>query len=611
MSSSPPSVSAEKKHWWMSNRKVAGRYLKDARALIATQEPSHVSSALGLLDAALALSPRSEVALELKARSLLYLRRFRDVADMLQDYIPSFKEGADVDDSSTSLSSESSVATTTSSSSSSSSKQLYRERLKLLPLSSSSSFLDDGGQGPDGARCLSVSNLKRRLLAGLGKSGDGEGQWRYIVLGQACSHLGMMEDAVVLLQTGRRLASAASRRDSHHLPDDFFSFSASDAIDEASSVSTSISAGPSSSSAPPAVPPTELDSASHLLSSIKLLLRRRAAAVAALDAGLPTESARHFSKILDGRRGVPHSFAAGCLVGRAAAYHAAGRIVESIADCNRALALDPASIPALRARADLLESVGSLPDCLRDLDHLKLLYDAILRDRKLPGPLWRPHGEVRYRDIPGDLRELLSRIQELRQRVARGEAFNVDYHALVGVRRGCTRSELERAYLLLCLKHQPDRAAAFVDRLEFGDEHRDIDAVRDQAKMSASMLYRLLQKGYCSIMSSIMDEEAVEKQRRLREATAATAASPPSLVPESAKLPGREQGVLVENGKERNVFAPPPSTTPSPETTAAAAAAASAVFQGVFCRDLAAVGSLFSQVGFNQTMQVTYEALSC
>ncbi|MCI89173.1 DnaJ heat shock N-terminal domain-containing family protein, partial [Trifolium medium] len=29
--------------------------------------------------------------LELKARSLLYLRRFKDVADMLQDYIPSLR----------------------------------------------------------------------------------------------------------------------------------------------------------------------------------------------------------------------------------------------------------------------------------------------------------------------------------------------------------------------------------------------------------------------------------------------------------------------------------------------------------------------------------------
>ncbi|KAI5321958.1 hypothetical protein L3X38_031030 [Prunus dulcis] len=64
--------------------------------LLALLKPvSKIASAVGLLDAALAISPRLEQALELKARSLLYLRRFKDVADMLQDYIPSLKMASD------------------------------------------------------------------------------------------------------------------------------------------------------------------------------------------------------------------------------------------------------------------------------------------------------------------------------------------------------------------------------------------------------------------------------------------------------------------------------------------------------------------------------------
>lgn len=407
----------------------------------------------------------------------------------------------------------------------------------------------------------------------------------------------------MLLQTGRRLATAASRRESRYLSDDDFS---------SSSTLVSNEACPAASSSSPPILSTELEGAAHLLSHIKLLLRRRAAAVAALDAGLATESVRHFTKLLDGRRGTPHSFAAGCLVGRAAAYRACGRIADSIADCNRALALDPASIPALRARADLLESVRSLPDCLRDLDHLKLLYDAILRDRKLPGPAWRIHNGVRYRDIAGDLRALASRTQDLRQRVARGEAYNVDYYALIGVRRGCSRSELERAHLLLSLKHRPDKAAAFVDRVEFTDDYRDLDAVRDQAKMSALMLYRLLQKGYSSIMSTVIDEEAAEKQT-LRavaalqaEATAVPSPRPTEKTPPEgdyggSQRPSVESGEPDETGREQKL----------PSDAKAAAAAAASVFQGVFCRDLAAVGSLLSQVNFNRAISVKYEALSC
>ena len=58
----------------------------------------------------------------------------------------------------------------------------------------------------------------------------------------------------------------------------------------------------------------------------------------------------------------------------------------------------------------------------------------------------------------------------------------MDYYALLGVRRGCTRSELESAHLVLTLKLKPDRSVSFAERLELVDEHRDLEAVRDQAR---------------------------------------------------------------------------------------------------------------------------------
>ncbi|XP_039129804.1 uncharacterized protein LOC120265915 [Dioscorea cayenensis subsp. rotundata] len=547
---SSPSLPSEKKHWWLSNKKVVEKYLRDARVLIASQQTADVTAALGLIEAALVLAPRLETTLELKARSLLFLRRFRDVADMLQDYIPSFRAAGD-DDSGTSLSGAGSAE-----------QLLPRERAKLL------SSGEERSDGERSFRCFSVADLKKKVMAGLCKNSEKEGQWRYLVLGQACSHLGLMEDAIALLQTGRRLATAAFRRESVCWSEDSFSFTDNPSIPP-----------------PPSLPSSESEAASHLVSHIKFLLRRRAAAIAALDANLPNESVRHFSKILDGRRSVPQAFAAYCFVGRASAYRAAGRLAEAIADCNRALALDPASIPALRERADLLEAVRSHADCLHDLDHLKLLYDSILRDQKLPGPAWKPHYDVRYRDIPSNLRTLTARIQLLRLRVAAGEGSNVDYYALIGVRRGCSRSELERAHRLLSLKHRPDKAGGFVDRLEFVEEHRELDEIRDQARMSALLLYRLLQKGYSSIMATVMEEEMAEKMR-VREAAAVVAAMKVSVAAEK----------VVQEEKAK-------TTTMTP--------ASAPVYQGVFCRDMAAVGSLLAQVGFNRAIPVKYEALSC
>ncbi|PKA55201.1 hypothetical protein AXF42_Ash003838 [Apostasia shenzhenica] len=550
------SQARERKHWWLTNRKMLDKYLREARSLLATQESSGAAAALGLLDAALAISPRMEAALELKARSLLFLHRFREVADMLHHYIPSCRASSSAatgEDSSTSLSSGSIGSAAE-----------LRERTKLLP---------SGDEDERSYRCFSITDLKRKVVAGLYRGCDAEGQWRYLALGQACYHLGLLDDAMVLLQTGRRLATAAFRRESVSLSDDMFTFSAT--IRPLAVANGG--AGGSASAAPPAPnsPLSEAETAAHLLSHIKLLLRRLAAATSALDACLPNEAARHFSKILEGRRGTPHAFAANCLIRRAAAYCITGRVADAIADCNRALALEPTSIPALRARADLLESVRCLPDCLRDLDHLKLLYDAILRDRKLPGPPWRPsHTQVRYREIPASLQALTARISAIRQRVAAGDGYDVDYHKLIGVRRGCSRSELERAYLLLSLRHKPDKSGSFVDRLEYDDEHRDVEAVRDQARMSALILYRMLQKGFSSIMTAIVDEEAAEKQRAMEvKAKAAAAAAAAAAV----ALP------------EKQLPVPPPS-----------------VYQGVFCRDLATVGSMLSRA-----LPVKYEALSC
>ncbi|XP_027937468.1 uncharacterized protein LOC114192089 [Vigna unguiculata] len=529
----------EKKHWWLTNRKVVEKYIRDARTLMATQEQSEIASALNLLDAALAIYPRLDEALELRARSLLCLRRFKEVADMLQDYIPSLK-----------------MANDESVSSDSSSQQLSREGAKLL--SSDTSGSDQS------FKCFSVSDLKKKVMAGLCKSCDKEGYWRYLVLGKACCHLGLMEDAMVLLQTGKRLASAAFRRESVCWSDDSFS------------LSNPLFSGDSS---PPRVPLPESEAVTQLLAHIKLLLRRRAAALAALEAGLHSEAIRHFSKIVDGRRGAPQAFLAECYMHRASAHRSAGRIADSIADCNRTLALDPTCIQALETRASLLESIRCFPDSLHDLEHLKLLYNTILRDRKLAGPAWKRQN-VRAREIPGKLCALTTKMQELKQRVASGDTSNVDYHGLIGLRRGCGRSELQRAHLLLSLKHKPDKAMCFIERCELADE-RDLDSVKERARMSSLLLYRLLQKGYTNVMGAIMDEEAAEKQRKKKVLEA---------------LEAQAKVEKLENKK---------CTVSSPST------ANPAVFQGVFCRDLAVVGNLLSQTGFNRSIPVKYEALSC
>lgn len=129
---------------------------------MASEDQNDAASAIHILDAALSISPRSEIALELKARALLFLRRYKDVANMLQDYIPSLKLAAK--DEEGSVSSDGSY-------SSSSSSQLSRKLLSPNRDSSSSSSTP--------FTCLSLSDLKEKVMAGICRNGDKEKQqWR-------------------------------------------------------------------------------------------------------------------------------------------------------------------------------------------------------------------------------------------------------------------------------------------------------------------------------------------------------------------------------------------------------------------------------------------------
>ena len=151
------------------------------------------------------------------------------------------------------------------------------------------------------------------------------------------------------------------------------------------------------------------------------------------------------------------------------------------------------------------------------------------------------------------VRELVARIQQLRGCVAAGDGCSVDYYTHINLQRGCTRSELVRAHLLLMLKLKPDRSASFAERLELVDEHRDLDAVRDQARMSALFLYRMLQKGHSHVMSAVLD---AERQRAREDAAAsAAAAAAPSRKEESAVVPVPEspksESVRLTNNRLR------------------------------------------------------------
>ncbi|KAI5063024.1 hypothetical protein GOP47_0021571 [Adiantum capillus-veneris] len=416
------SLALLQRHLCLSSRKIVERHLGHAKKLLLSNEQADIYCALNLLDTALKLSPQSEKAIELKARALLCLRRFQDVANLLHEFIPSLKTEA-----------------------LGSGPPFDTEKVKLLeghPAVYKTKVVSN-------VRCFSLFPSKGKLWVTFSRKGERE-QWR-------------------------RAASAAIRKQSTSLREDDF------IVDSMF--------GPDS------------DVVSHLLHSIKYLLRRRAAALASLEAGIYLEAARHLSKIIDGRRGTPQAFIAECCLYRAMAYHAANRYVDAIADCNRCLALDPMCAEALDIRATIYEIIGCFDDCLENLDQLKALYASGFQNDKS----MRAHRpSIVETDFQGLIDSANSRLAAVRER---WNIYNtIDHHRILGVSRGCTRAEAERAFVVLSLKHRPDKVAHFIDRCEFVDD-RKIEDVKEQARLMGSNLFQLIEKAYTGVLTLVMEEE--------------------------------------------------------------------------------------------------------
>ncbi|KAL6971906.1 hypothetical protein U1Q18_031591 [Sarracenia purpurea var. burkii] len=151
---------------------------------------------------------------------------------------------------------------------------------------------------------------------------------------QACYHLGLLENTLPPTHSAAYPAKASAGRTTAFPPPNSHS---------PAKITTMVNQ--------PLIPTiTETETVSQLLSRIKFLLRHKTAAIGSRDAGLHSEAIRHFSNIVEGRRGAPQGFLTECCIHRASAYRFVGRFTESIADCNRALALGATYVEALSTR---------------------------------------------------------------------------------------------------------------------------------------------------------------------------------------------------------------------------------------------------------------------
>ena len=184
------------------------------------------------------------------------------------------------------------------------------------------------------------------------------------------------------------------------------------------------------------------------------------------------------------------AFAAVCLCNRAAAAHAEGRVADALADCGRALALNPARVKSLSRRAQIYAETRMHDAAAGDLR--RLLATLGLGESTAAGA-----DETRRRGARAALADAAAGVETsdardgvaARLREARAAARGApvpDHVAVLGLRAApsintagaVADSDVKKAYRRLALKHHPDKSCAGVPGWADAEAlRRDADAV--------------------------------------------------------------------------------------------------------------------------------------
>ncbi|XP_044975833.1 uncharacterized protein LOC123443509 isoform X1 [Hordeum vulgare subsp. vulgare] len=234
-------------------------------------------------------------------------------------------------------------------------------------------------------------------------------------------------------------------------------------------------------------------SVSLLLKTISELLHLKVAGNEAFQAGKYSEAVEHYTAALLSNAESLH-FSAICFGNRAAAYQAMGQVLDAIADCSLAIALDTSYCKVISRRASLYELIRDYCQAENDLRRLISLLEEQLQDNMSMPP-------EKLDNVRNNLHRANLRLSALERDARKRTSLNM--YLILGIEPSCSAADIKKAYRKAALRHHPDKAGNFLVRSENIDDtvwSEIVNAIR----RDADYLFKIIGKAYAILSDPIM-----------------------------------------------------------------------------------------------------------
>nr|GMC77226.1 DnaJ homolog subfamily C member 7-like isoform X1 [Ipomoea batatas]GME12728.1 DnaJ homolog subfamily C member 7-like isoform X1 [Ipomoea batatas] len=227
------------------------------------------------------------------------------------------------------------------------------------------------------------------------------------------------------------------------------------------------------------------ESSIPLGTTIRELLTRKKAGNEAFQSGKFAEALDHYNTAIScSVESLP--FAAICFCNRAAAHQSLGQIIDAIADCSVAMALDENYTKAASRRATLHEMIRDYEHAVTDLQRLISLLEN--QEQRSNGSNLKELRKARQR---------LSSVEEK----AKSE-IPLDLYLILGIKASDPESDIKKAYKKAALKHHPDKAAQFLARSESMDDGQLWKDTCEKVQKDADRLFKMIGEAYAVLSDS-------------------------------------------------------------------------------------------------------------